>query len=204
MKGERAEEHLIQTPHVDDQNLRLPRDTFPNRFLYEISRHRTFVIAVSSELILYAFSIYRGLTSKDRDIGFLIALFMIVLGSTGIILTGIITICLLNDCGTDPSNTLHFMKEIVAVGLQMEMREWDIIAARMNRVFYLNNSWATPYFFYDGEACHSFFKNYYLKHYSRGEKTSGTNTYGLEEFQPFVDQAVEAYKKSETRMCSPF
>lgn len=87
MKGERAEEHLIQTPHVDDQNLRLPRDIFPHRFIYQISRCRVYLIIVGLELALLAFFICAGWTvSQGKYFGLITAL-IILFGYPIVLLT---------------------------------------------------------------------------------------------------------------------
>lgn len=199
MKGPKAEEHLIQTPHVDDQNLRLPRDIFLNRLVYEISRHRASVTVVGLELALCAFLIHSASRSNDREIfGMAIGLTP-SLGFLIITLTIIRMQLTLNGCGTALANKLQFIKEIATERPGIEMKEWDSIASRMNPVFYKNSPFATPYFFYDGEACYSFFRKFYLKPYLKSKNADNSNNDCVDELQPFVEQAVKLYKEKANK-----
>lgn len=91
------------------------------------------------------------------------------------------------------------MKEVATVRPGIETKERDIIAAKMNPVFYSKFPSAKPYFFYDGEACHSFFTKFYLKPYLKSKNADNSNNACVDEFQPFVEQAVKLYEEKASK-----
>lgn len=64
------------------------------------------------------------------------------------------------------------------------MSKWDLIAARMNRVFHYNDNKITPYFFYDGSDCYSHFIKWYI---------TGNRSVHM---QPMINEAVKVFNES--------
>ncbi|SCU80480.1 LANO_0B00254g1_1 [Lachancea nothofagi CBS 11611] len=61
------------------------------------------------------------------------------------------------------ANRLALVKFIASLKPGIDMRDWDVVAARMNSIMHRSSSLVTPYFFYDGKACYSYFRSTYLQ-----------------------------------------
>lgn len=53
--------------------------------------------------------------------------------------------------------TLNFLREVTTVQPGLDGKKRDLIAARLNKIFYATDSDLTSYPFYDGEQSHSLF-----------------------------------------------
>lgn len=58
MEGKRAGQHLVTPSHIDGECLKVPRDIFSSKLLYEVVRHRAVLTALGLELALYLFDSY--------------------------------------------------------------------------------------------------------------------------------------------------
>lgn len=193
MKGEGAEEHLVEDSNADDQNPSLPRDVFPNRFRYSLTRHKTLDTAMGLELAGCGLAIFFASQTKDETVAFAAITITFVIGA----LVFGATLAYITDRGYNLSraNTIQFMKEIATIRPGIDASEWDTIAARMNPILYESDSLATPYFFYDGESCYSFFKYTYLDPYLRRKNPDSVNAGPVDELQPLIDQVLKAYEE---------
>ncbi|KAM3163170.1 hypothetical protein ACU8KH_01629 [Lachancea thermotolerans] len=195
MKGEGVEELLVRTPNVSDECLKLPRDIFLNKVQYFVTRQRTLLTALSMELAICAFVIYLADKCGNPDVLPVTTIIVVLVGFFFVLVAAISIPEAVSKQGTIPTNKLQLMKEIATVRPGIDTKEWDLIASRMNPVFYNNSSWVTPYFFYDGDSCYSYFRTYYLKPYKKSVNADNTNGDAGDEFQPFVDQAIKVYKE---------
>ncbi|SCU87885.1 LANO_0D00386g1_1 [Lachancea nothofagi CBS 11611] len=210
MQAKGVEEHLIGESHASDEDLRLPRDIFRSRLQYEMVRHWVVLISLGLELAVIVFFIHLGLQADRRGDKIGLSFFAVFLGSIVMVSTGFITYYVVRGKGTSLTNKLAFMKEIAMVKPGTEMREWDIIAAKMNPVFYCSSSLVTPYFFYDGESCYSYFASDYLQPFLDKKSFQGTNNTAndttnntanltlvpsVDVTQPFIELAVKAYEE---------
>ncbi|CUS22829.1 LAQU0S07e01068g1_1 [Lachancea quebecensis] len=195
MKEGDAEEPLVYAPGLNQEGMRLPRDIFSNKLQYLVTRHMTPLIAIGIELAVCAFLIYLAHKCAYRNNRAGITAIIVTIGSFVILITAIsIEVAILNE-GTIPTSKVQFMKEIAISRPGIDAKEWDYIALKMNSVFYNNSSWVTPYFFYNGNSCYSFFRAYYLKPYKKSTDAGNTNGDAGDEFQPFIHQAIKAYEE---------
>ncbi|GAV51533.1 hypothetical protein ZYGR_0AE00100 [Zygosaccharomyces rouxii] len=210
----------IQT-HVDLEDLALPRDIFTCRFHHFLATRPYF----TSVLLTYTANIcicsvwlmITGLT--------LFPFFDLVLTVSPAFLP--LSILAKKRKGTsavkeDPRNCLSFFGEVVKFQPGLDIKKWDPIAARLNKIFHDNNSCITPYFFYDGSDCHSCFKRWYFDPYENKSNadaahinesdntvaskpgnvnTNESNSANVDEYhtsrmQPMLREAVKAYKDS--------
>lgn len=195
MREERVEEYSLHASQEDDQSLTLPRDIYPNKFLYQISRHRAPLFATSLELVLCTLLIRYFMKKNDSSARFeavsSVVSFGLPLGLS--LFSGMVH--LVHNCGKAPVNRVRFMEEIIAVEPGTETRKWDSIAARLNAIFYSNNSLATPHFFYDGNACYFYFRLHYVRPLFEKKESSYAFREFPDEFKALIHQAMEAYKK---------
>lgn len=195
MKEEEVQGFLVHTPNTSNEDLNLPRDIFTNKLQYFVTRQRTLLFALSVELATCAFLIYLAHKCEDPDSRIGITIIVVGTGFLFVFVTAISISEAVLKQGTIPANKLQLMKEIATVRPGIDTKDWDLIASRMNPVFYNNSSWVTPYFFYDGDTCYSFFRTYYLKPYKKSVDADNTNGDAGDEFQPFVDQAIKVYEE---------
>lgn len=73
----------------------------------------------------------------------------------------------MNAITDDHCNSLSFLGEVVKFKPGLDTNKWDHIAARLNKIFHNNDSYITPYFFYDGSDCASCFKRWYFDPYTK-------------------------------------
>lgn len=195
MKRQSAEKYLIQGPHVGDQNLRLPREIYRSRVLFEVSRHRAPLTAVVLELVLCAFLICLSFKSDNIGIRIVVSVFVIMFGLIIIIATLIGIEEAERAYLMQPGYKIQFMKEVANVKPGIGMKDWDIIAARLNPFFCSNDPLAPPYIFYDGNSCYSFFRDAYVRPYMKKKNSCKTSQDPVDEFQPFVEEVIEAYER---------
>ncbi|SCU87879.1 LANO_0D00364g1_1 [Lachancea nothofagi CBS 11611] len=185
---------LIGESHANDEDLRLPRDMFRSRLQYEMVRHRVVLISLGFELAVFAFLFHLGLQAENLGIEIVIIVPVLMLAPLVVAVTGVMTYRVVRRKVAALANKLRFMKEIMTVKPGIEMREWDVIAARMNPVFYRSSSLVTPYFFYDGESCYSYFRSTYLQPYLNRKDENCTNV-AVDDFQRILDQAIKTYEE---------
>ncbi|SCU84490.1 LAME_0C09648g1_1 [Lachancea meyersii CBS 8951] len=195
MKSDIGEEHSIRALHVGDQAPRIPRDIFPSRFQYNLTRHRTSLTVIGLELAVCTFAIMLACKTKDRNKIVLATLSTVGLGGFAVIITALLISDKMRKLTVTRTNTIQFMKEVATIRPGIETQEWDVIAARMNLVFYSGNSSVTPYFFYDGESCYSFFKTAYLLPYLRRKTPNWFVIDTIDELQPLIDQVLKDYEE---------
>lgn len=181
---------------IGDENLGLPCDIFPSRFLYEVIRNRSVLIGLGSALLVCAFAFTMARKFISGDGLAVIRIFIVSLGMAGTAITGAIIEGRVESVILMPSNKVQFMKEIAISGPGLEMKKWGVVAAKMNPVLHKSSLLATPYYFYDGESCYSCFRNEYLHPYLRRKNTNDTQAYIVDEFKPFVDQVLKSYEES--------
>ncbi|SCU84062.1 LANO_0C00276g1_1 [Lachancea nothofagi CBS 11611] len=195
MEAKDIEEHLIGTSDATDEDLRIPRDVFRSRFRYGMVRHRLVLISLGLELAVIAVLIHMGFQADDKDDRIGITIFVILAGSVVMLSTGVITYCVVRGRAATLTNKLGFMKEIATVKPGIEMREWDIIAARMNPILHRSSSLLTPYFFYDGESCYSYFRSTYLQPYLNRKNGNEIFRAPVDDFQTFLDHVIKIYEE---------
>lgn len=193
----------------------LPRDIFSSKLSYILFTHKAFSLTLTCELLIIGFLLCSIVRSNDAIFGTLL------LGSVVMILTGSLAYAATRNVGMTKTNQLSFLKEVTIVKPGLDNGKWNTIASNLNPVFFENCASATPYFFYDGEACASVFTRYYLEPYywnkawnergkgQRGELSgeqveSGEsqaapaqlrwNAYS--ELSPFIEEAVLAYQEN--------
>ncbi|SCU82643.1 LAME_0C02212g1_1 [Lachancea meyersii CBS 8951] len=194
MKLDGANEQFIQTSQVGNQTQGLPRDVFRSRFQYFLTRYRTSLTAIGIELAVYAFTTILSRLTKDTDVIIAVALITVIIGIIVVVATPLIVSDMIHKRTMTRTNTVQFMKEIATVKPGIEAQEWDVVAARMNSVFYSSDSLTTPYFFYDGEACYSYFKNVYLLPYLKRKDSSTSNEDTIYELRPLIDKVLGDYE----------
>ncbi|GAV56446.1 hypothetical protein ZYGR_0CV00100 [Zygosaccharomyces rouxii] len=114
----------------------------------------------------------------------------------------------------DLRNSISFLVEIVKIQPGLDTDKWDLIASLLNRIFHNNDDNITPYFFYDGSNCASFFKSWYFDPYTKETESDTANTsesdtavasksdavntsgHGISGIQPMLGEAVKAYNDS--------
>lgn len=197
----------------------LPRDIFSSKLSYRITKHKVSSFILGFEMLFIGVLFFTIVKSQDARIG------LLILGSFLILFTWLIVLVATRDAGLTKANQLSFLREVTIVKPGLDTKKWDTIASRLNPVFYENCASATPYFFYDGEACSSVFTRYFLTPYyadkAWNERVKGQhvepsgeqvasgesqvapahqrwNAYS--ELSPFIEEAVTAYQESlETR-----
>lgn len=142
---------LVGTPNESKESLKLPRDVFSNRLFYMISRNRVVFFTETFELSVAAFLIQTTCPSSKGAAIF----FMMFFGLLLALITGLLINFAMKRVATDSVMELQFMKEIAAIKPGMDMKDWDVLAARMNTYLSSNSVLATPYYFYNGKSCYS-------------------------------------------------
>lgn len=211
--------NLLEGSDNGDKVPLLPRDIFSSKLSYRITTHKVSSFILGSEMLFISVLFFTVVRSQDGRIG------LLILGSLLILFTWVIVFLATRDSGFTKANQLSFLREVTIVKPGLDTKKWDTIASRLNPVFYENCASATPYFFYDGEACSSVFTRYFLTSYyadkSWNERVKGQsvetngeqaasgesqvapahqrwNAYS--ELSPFIEEAVTAYQGSlETR-----
>ncbi|SCU77337.1 LANO_0A00100g1_1 [Lachancea nothofagi CBS 11611] len=197
MELKEIEEHLIGASHASDQHLRLPRDIFPNKFQYEIIRHRAVLLLLSSELVLCSFLFYMGLQANEGA-KLVISVFVVFGGSVATFITCTMTYYAALDRPKTAANRLALVKFIADLKPGIDMREWDVIAARMNLSMHRSSSLVSPYFFYDGESCYSYFRSCCLVPFLafKSANDAKENKVPLSEYQRMLDHAIRIYERA--------
>lgn len=181
----------LQTGSESD-DLILPRDKFNSRFRYGIITRKCLVFYIlSCTLVICACSIWIIIAGAQ-----LIPILIFILCPVPMALLGVVIYHegrnnWVNNVRINTQNTLSLLREVVRVKPGLDATKWDTIAARLNKIFYANDSAATPYFFYDGFECSTFFKTWYFGPSVRGRE-SGTATGS--QLQPMVDEAVKVHE----------
>lgn len=80
-----------------------------------------------------------------------------------------------------------FSQGMTTVQPGLDVKKWDLIAVRLNKSFHAIDNDSTPYFFYDGDECHSLFMSWYYN-------PSVNHTGIASEIQPIIDEAVKVYE----------
>lgn len=194
----KIEQARMNAPGVamEFEDLILPRDKFgPLRYFF-VARPRFTLLLVLTLTIIGIGSIWfkRNLTEP----GPLHALLGVFIGCI-IAAIFLLPVAAANidtyDIRADTRNSLSILAEVVKFRPGLDDNKWDLIAARLNRIFHHNNNNTTPYFFYDGADCHSYFKQWYI--------IPGTCKIGVANssetanfLRPIIDKALKIYTDS--------
>lgn len=179
--------NLLEGSDNGDKVPLLPRDIFSSKLSYRITTHKVSSFILGSEMLFIGVLFFTVVRSQDGRFG------LLIFGSMLILFTWAIVFLATHDRGLTKANQLSFLREVTMVKPGLDTKKWDAIASRLNPVFYENCASATPYFFYDGEACSSVFTRYFL---TPAHQRWNDNS----ELSPFIEEAVTAYKGSlETR-----
>ncbi|SCV00376.1 LAMI_0G04654g1_1 [Lachancea mirantina] len=92
--------------------------------------------------------------------------------------------------GWDVGTVRDYMREILIANPGDDQAKWDSIAANMNSVIYVKSWWATPYFFYDGYNCQSWFDSRYVGPFLKDEDRFPPI------LRPFISAAVKSYVRN--------
>ncbi|KAM3164089.1 hypothetical protein ACU8KH_00985 [Lachancea thermotolerans] len=130
---------LVGTPNESKESLKLPRDVFSNRLFYMISRNRVVFFTETFELSVAAFLIQTTCPSSKGAAIF----FMMFFGLLLALITGLLINFAMKRVATDSVMELQFMKEIAAIKPGMDMKDWDVLAARMNTYLSSNMKYAS-------------------------------------------------------------
>ncbi|CUS25128.1 LAQU0S27e00760g1_1 [Lachancea quebecensis] len=195
MEGGGVGDYLLSTVEKGDQSLELPRDLFPSKLLYYVIRNRSALIGLGLVLALFAFAFIGSRKIIDRGDRVMARLVIIVVGFFSVLLTFLSIQVGVASVIREPENQFRFMEEIATIKPGLEMGKWDVVAARMNPFLHRSSSLATPYYFYDGESCHSCFRKDFLYPYLRRNNTNSTYAASLDEFSTFIGHVLESYQE---------
>lgn len=206
---------------AETEDSTLPRDIFTNRFHYDlVVRKHLYCYLLSLFVAMCTFAIWVSTlnVSSDNLIGImvffvLISLMLLVIG-TAVLWAKKGTHAATNDV----RNALSLLGEVVKVQPGIDEKKWDLIAARLNKIFYNNDNSTTPYFFYDGSEVASFFKSNYVQpsllrngpntananvpenantsetHSAESKpNTAAASNLAISEIQSIIDRAVKIY-----------
>lgn len=205
----------INISGTEYESILLPRDVFFNKLSYVIIIYKGFSLTLAFEILFSAALICYNI--RDRDAIILCTIFgLLIIASTAPIVY-----LSTRDVGLVKENELCFLKEVTVGKPGLDHKKWDSIASALNLVFYQNCKSATPYFFYDGEACSSCFRRRFVTPWASQKliDTSGKqeeNTSQMpeqneiqvesrqgryqsifyNELDPFIEKAVNAYQES--------
>ena len=183
----RSQYSLLQNePGADD--VKLPRDVFSSRFCYYLTTRKIVFICLLLVIVLICvFAIWL----KVSGCLYLLPFLLFVLTTP----VYVIFSAAIRDKGKcSREDTLDFLREVTAVQPGLDGKKWDLIAARLNRMFYVNGNATTPYFFYDGDECRRLFMYWY---YNPTVNRTGT----VSEIQPIVVEAVKVYDANLKDYC---
>lgn len=201
----------IDSTHDQDM---LPRDIFP-KFSYVLMNYKAFSSLLALELLILGCIFCFVIRSNDAEIG-VIMLCTLIFGTFVVLFTGVLTYFGSRDVGLTDENKLVFLKKVTIARPGIDIDRWNAIARQLNPIFYHNSRSATPYFFYDGEACSSCFRRNFLElYYSRQIKprqdaegsitgeTNGLPNNGPPRSEPprselytFIEMAAKAHEES--------
>ncbi|SCU82513.1 LAME_0C01530g1_1 [Lachancea meyersii CBS 8951] len=198
-----------KTKEASTCDLRLPRDIFQNRFYYQVLYHKFLLIAILSYSGGWLMARFSG-TAFDVMLIITIAgclvplavisiLVQVVLDLWYVFVVGIavayvkrevLRYYFIRKFGWDATVVRSFMLLISEMDSGQDLAKWDIIAAKMNSILNTQSWWATPYYFYDGQSCHSLFSaNFYGPHVNNAK-------YFPPETRSFIDSAVKVYMQA--------
>lgn len=180
----------------------LPRDIFSNRFSYYIVTNKITSGFIFCEAFLVAVLVLLNIHN-------LFALVLILIfGSLFMYFTGFIAWLLTNKL--TEANEMILLKEVTTARPGLNMKKWCLIAKKLNPRIFGNDPSATPYFFYDGNACVYYFKRRFLKPRIGRERQKAVTPQQLNsnllqstpaaygQLNPFIEEAVNVYQESLT------
>ncbi|CEP61338.1 uncharacterized protein LALA0_S03e00628g [Lachancea lanzarotensis] len=151
-----------------EQTPRLPRDTFSSGFHHELTKRKraytvlAVMIGIMGMLIILAYD--------GNDEVFIVLLVLLLLLGVPVTLYMFVSSTLLSH-----NNKLLMLKLLVAEDPGLDSAKWDTVAAKSNWNFHNSDPSMTPYFFYDGDACLTYFRENMLQPYSRAQVAEGSN-----------------------------
>ncbi|SCU89800.1 LAFA_0E21000g1_1 [Lachancea sp. 'fantastica'] len=156
-----------------EQTPRLPQDIFPSYFRYELFQRKGAYYALAAEIAGVGLVIFMLLLGANK----------VACGVLGFLLAFVglpVTVCLFvgSTLLTD-NHKLLMLKMLVAEDPGMDSEKWNTIAAKLNRAFHALDPSISPYFFYNGGACLSFFRANMLRIYSYTRSIDDNGTPGV-------------------------
>lgn len=149
---------LRNEPRAED--VILPRDIFSSPFRYELGMRKGFFLCFSMAIVLICVFTSWLMIGGLHSLPYMGLLFTLAISGP---VLGVMNTKVKNDPTVkyNRENALGFLKEVVTIQPGLDGKKWDFIAARLNKMFHANNNAITPYFFYDGDECHSLFMSWY-------------------------------------------
>lgn len=188
----------------------LPRDIF-SKWSYVLINYKLLSLLSAFELLIVGY-IFCFAARSNGD-----AIVTLILGTFFVTSTGVAAYFGCRDIGLTDENKMIFLKEVTVARPGLDSEIWNAIARQLNPIFYQNSRSATPYFFYDGEACSSCFRrNFLTPYYFRQRKPRQDAGEGItessepretetrspnyqfprSELDTFIEMAVKAHEES--------
>lgn len=199
MDERNIEEYLVGSHNESIGHSRLPRDVFHNWFQYEVVRHKFYFAVAVIQVILFIISTHNFFQAQKNANKILTITGAVYLSSVVIYFTGLIFFQVERGFVTTAANKVQFLKELITIRPGIDMIEWDILATKANTIFYNESVLTSPYYFYDGASCYSFFRFIFLLPYLRRKEACFADENSPDEIRRFISQAIKVYQEKADR-----